>query len=178
MPRFDVRPVTAGNWPDFERLFSARGGPHYCWCTPYRFRDVQGLSSGQKQLRMKRLVAGNTPIGVLAYDGDDPVGWCSIAPRQTYVKLERSRTMPRVTDRETATWIVLCFFVARPYRQQGVAKALLRGAIAYARASHVAVIEAYPWDTAGISATHRGHSSLFEAARFRQDGKRWARSLK
>ncbi|WP_219974698.1 hypothetical protein, partial [Rubrobacter xylanophilus] len=34
-------------------------------------------------------------------------------------------------------------------------------------------IEAYPFDTAGLSSTHRGHSSLFKKAGFRQDGKRW-----
>jgi len=174
MPRIDVRPLSADNWQDFARLFSARGGPHYCWCTLYRFRDAQRMSSGKKQASMKRLVSDETPVGVLAHAGDEPVGWCSIAPRESYVKLARSRTMPRVTDPETVTWTVLCFFVARPYRRQGVTKALLRGAVAYARAERAAVIEAYPFDTAGISATHRGHSSLFEAAGFRRDGKRWA----
>jgi len=54
---------------------------------------------------------------------------------------------------------------------------LLQGAIAHARAAGGQVIEGYPFDTAGVSSTHRGHSSLFKAARFEQDGKRWCRSL-
>lgn len=37
---------------------------------------------------MRRLVSNDTPIGVLAYKDDDPVGWCSIAPPETYAKLE------------------------------------------------------------------------------------------
>jgi hypothetical protein len=37
---------------------------------------------------MRQLVESGTPNGVLAYHGDDPVGWCSIAPRETCVKLE------------------------------------------------------------------------------------------
>ncbi len=32
---------------------------------------------------MRRLVTNATPIGVLAFEGDEPVGWCSIAPRET-----------------------------------------------------------------------------------------------
>jgi len=172
--RFEVRAVTGENWRDFERLFEARGGPHYCWCTPFRFRDATEMTKTEKKAAMRRLVTRATPIGVLAYEGDSPVGWCSIAPRETYVKLERSRTMPRVTPPEIATWTVLCFFVARPHRDKGIARALLEGAVDYARAEGAAVVEGYPFDSAGISATHHGHSSIFKAAGFRRDGRRWA----
>lgn len=129
---------------------------------------------------MHEVVTRGTSIGVLAYDGDEPIGWCSIAPRESYVKLRRSRTMPRVTDPETTTWTVLCFFVPRPRRGTGVTRALLEGAIAYARAQGAAVVEGYPYDTAGISATHRGHSRVFRALGFVQDhgGRRWALALR
>jgi GNAT superfamily N-acetyltransferase len=170
-----VLPVTAAGWDDFARLFEARGSPHYCWCSPYRFADAHEMDGGQKRAAMRRLVDGGTPVGVLAYDrrGGTPIGWCSIAPRESYVKLRRSRTMPRKTDEATPTWTVLCFFVTRPLRGGGVARALLAGAVKYARARGARVIEGYPHDSAGISATHRGHSSLFAAAGFRADGARW-----
>ena len=176
MARVVVRPVTAATWDDFVHLFEARGGPHYCFCAPYRFRDAHALSNAEKKARTRKLVAGAIPIGVLAYVGDEPIGWCAIAPRETYVKLERSRTMPRVTPPATPTWTVLCFFVARAHRGKGVTRSLLRGAVAYARSQGARVIEAYPFDSAGISATHRGHSSVFEGARFRRDpdGARWS----
>jgi GNAT superfamily N-acetyltransferase len=173
MSRIDVRPVSRSNWADFTQLFEGRGCPHFCWCTSYRFSDAAALSAADKKARMRQFVTSGTPIGVLAYDGDEPVGWCSIAPRESYLRLGRSRSMPRVTPPETSTWTVLCFFVARPQRGQGIARALLRGAIAHARAQGAAVIEAYPFDSAGISSTHRGHSSWFAGARFQQDGNRW-----
>jgi GNAT superfamily N-acetyltransferase len=176
--RVTVRPVTGDNWEDFVRLFEARGSPHYCWCTPYRFRNAHQMSDSEKKSGMRRQVGRATPIGVIAYQGDEPVGWCSVAPRESYVKLERSRTMPRVTPPATATWTVLCFFVARAQRGKHVPHALLRGAVAYARAQGARVVEGYPFDTAGISSTHRGHSSVFEAARFRQDGRRWALAVR
>jgi GNAT superfamily N-acetyltransferase len=172
-----VRPVTDETWEDFTGLFAARGSPHYCWCTPHRFRDAHEMSNDEKKRGMHRLVAGGTPIGVLAYRGDQPVGWCSVAPRESYVKLQRSRTMPRVTPTETSTWTVLCFFVPRTDRGQGITHALLRGAIAYARSRGAQVVEGYPFDTAGVTSTHRGHSSVYQAAGFRQDGRRWSLSL-
>lgn len=173
-PALTVRPVTRATWGDFARLFSARGAPHYCWCTAYRFRDVGEMEGADKERAMHGLVTRGTPVGVLAYAGDEPVGWCSVAPRETYVKLERSRTMPRATAAEVSTWAVLCFFVPRARRGSGVALALLRGAVGYARAQGAKVIEGYPHDTAGISATHRGHSSVFAAAGFVRDGTRWS----
>jgi len=131
------------------------------------------MSNAEKKRGMHRLVKNAIPIGVLAYDGEVPVGWCSIAPREAYARLERSRTMPRVTPEETPTWTVLCFFVPRPHRGGGVAHALVGGAIAHARAQGAKVLEGYPFDSAGISSTHRGHSKLFKDAGFRRDGRRW-----
>lgn len=168
-------PVSSENWSDFVALFGARGASHHCWCTIYRFRDAHELSKPQKQRAMRRLVEGGTPIGVLAYAGVAPVGWCSVAPRESYVKLERSRTMPRVSD--DPTWTVLCFFVQRRHRGSGVARALLAGAIEAARQRGARVIEGYPHDTAGISATHRGTSHLFRALGFQRQGTRWSIAL-
>jgi GNAT superfamily N-acetyltransferase len=172
-----VRPVTKDNWEDFVRLFEAKGSPHYCWCTPYRIRAAQDLTNAEKKAHMQKLVGAGTPIGVLAYSGTEPIGWCSIAPRETYLRLERSRTMPRVTPPETPTWTVLCLFVARSHRDKGISHALMAGALAYARKRGAKVVEGYPFDTAGVTSTHRGHSRLFKAARFEPAGKRWSRRL-
>ena len=168
-----INPVTPDRWPDMARLFEARGAPHYCWCMVYRAPDNPRLSNDEKRDRMAGLVSAGTPVGLLAYDGDDPVGWCSVAPRETYLRLERSRAMPRIGD--APTWAVLCFFVRRSHRQAGVGHALLAGAVEYARNQGAQVIEGYPWDTAGVSSRHRGHSALFRAAGFTQEGKRWVK---
>jgi hypothetical protein len=168
--KLTVRPVTPRNWTAMEALFSARGAPHYCWCTPYRFRDAHELDGDGKRARMHELVK-NHPIGVLAFDGKTPVGWCSVAPRETYVKLARSRTMPRVS--EAPTWTVLCFFVPRDRRHTGVTRALLVGAVRYASGKGAVEVEGYPYDTAGISSTHRGRSEVFADSGFQQEGKRW-----
>lgn len=172
-----VRPVTEARFADLARLFEARGGPHFCWCSVYRFAGVRTMSKAEKKSALHGLVRSSTPVGVLAYDGDEPIGWCSIAPRQTYARLARSRTMPRKTPETTPTWVVLCFFVPRPHRKSGVAHALLRGALDYAQEQGAEVVEGYPFDTSAATATHRGHSSMFKAAGFRRQGRRWSIEL-
>src|SRR5688572_25321488 len=92
-----VAPVDADRWQDCEALFAARGSPHYCWCSIYRFDRAHTFSKVEKRSALSRLVQSGTPIGVLAYAGDEPIGWCSAAPRESYLKLARSRTMPRVS---------------------------------------------------------------------------------
>jgi GNAT superfamily N-acetyltransferase len=175
-----VRAVGPGDTGAFEALFSAKGCPGFCWCAAYRFEDASSLGRDAKREAMLRRIAEGVPVGVLAYSRDEPVGWCSIAPRATYAKLARSRTMP-VAD--VQAWTLLCLFVKRAHRGQGVTKALVAGALRYARANGATVVEAYPWDTAGLSpvgpAAHWGHSSVFAAAGFRREGetRRWTKRL-
>lgn len=173
----DVRPVSQAGAAAFEALFSAKGCPGFCWCTPYRFKDAQEMERDEKREAMLGLIDDGTPVGLLAFDGDEPVGWCSVAPRSSYAELARSRTMPTVDE---DAWTILCLFIKRDYRGQGVAHALVAGAVAYAESSGAEVIEAYPWDTAGLSPTgpaaHWGHSTMYEAASFEPDeGRRWVR---
>jgi GNAT superfamily N-acetyltransferase len=173
-----VRPVTRDDWETLVQFFEKKGSPHYCWCTSFRAHGFARMTSAEKKECLADLVRSGTPIGVLAYRGQDPIGWCSVAPRESYARLSRSRTMPRATPSEVPTWTVLCFFVVRPSRGQRVAHALLQGAVDYARAMGAAIIEGYPFDSAGIVTTHRGHSRTFAAAGFRPDGARWYRLLK
>lgn len=175
-PSLTVQPVTSETWPDMVRLFESEGSPHYCWCMPYRHPRSQDLDKPGRKAAMEALVATGTPVGVLAYDGAEPVAWASVAPRETFPKLKRSRVMPDVGDE--GVWTITCMFVRRDWRDRGVTHALLEDAVEYARESGARVVEAYPWDTAGITATHMGHSSIYEAADFVPDeGRRWVRRL-
>lgn len=175
MHEIEVHPVTPERWDDFAALFEGRGGPRYCWCTPYRRPRGPDIGRDAKKALMQGLVQHATPIGVLAYDEGEAVGWCSVAPRETYPRLERSRTMPRVS--EGPTWTVLCFFVRSSHRRAGVTRRLLRGAVEYAGAEGARMVEGYPFDTAGLSSRFYGHSSIFQALGFQQDGRRWWLSL-
>jgi GNAT superfamily N-acetyltransferase len=91
---------------------------------------------------LRHVVESGAVVGLLAYTQGQPVGWCAIAPRQSYPVLERSRILRRVD--EAQVWSVVCFFVAKAFRGKGVTTALLRAAVAYARQQGARIIEGYP----------------------------------
>lgn len=138
-------PATPARWDDLERLFGPRGACGGCWCMHWRLsRREYEAGKGEKNRRMLQalVVAGDRPPGLLAYDGDAPVGWCAVAPREEYPTLERSRILKRVDDRPV--WSVTCFFVARSHRRKGVATALLRAAVEFAAEHGAEAVEGYP----------------------------------
>lgn len=131
-------------WDDFETLFGARGGCGGCWCMSWRLkRSVFEKQKGDaNKLAMKTLVEQNEGVGILAYIDDKPIGWCAIAPREKYLRLQNSRVWKSI-DNEPV-WAITCFFISKPYRRKGISFELVKGAINYCRANHVKIIEGYP----------------------------------
>jgi len=122
---------------------------------------------------LKALVrAGRTP-GLIGYRDKVPVGWISLGPREEYAKLAHSPVMKPVDDRPV--WSVICFVVPSEYRRQGVAEALLAGAIAYARKQGARLIEAYPVDKPSHSSDDSmwfGAKSMYDKAGFSEVARR------
>jgi GNAT superfamily N-acetyltransferase len=92
--------------------------------------------------RLKRLVDSGEVPGLLFYDAGRPVAWCSVAPREAFPVLDRSRILKRVDDRPV--WSIVCFFVARSYRRHGLLPELIAAAKDYARNQGATLLEAYP----------------------------------
>jgi len=125
-------------------LFGERGACGGCWCmymrqTGKQFQQSKG--AGNKRAMKKIVMSGEVP-GILAYMGKEPIGWCSVAPRERFTRLERSRTLKPVDDEPV--WSIVCLFVARAYRAQGVSVALLKAAADYVRKKRGKIIEGYP----------------------------------
>lgn len=110
------------------------------WRLP-RDEFERGKGEGNR-LAFHHVVQHGPPPGVLAFDGETPVGWCAVAPRTTYVALERSRVLKPLDS--LPVWSVSCFFIARPWRSRGVATTLLRAAVDFARARGARAVEGYP----------------------------------
>jgi ribosomal protein S18 acetylase RimI-like enzyme len=116
---------------------------------------------------LKALVDAHHPPGLIGYHGGVPVGWVSLGPREEYLKLRRSPVMKPVDDQPV--WSIICFVVPSAYRGQGVARALLAGAIAYARKSGAKLLEAYPVDRRGRSSDDSmwfGAKRMYDGAGF------------
>lgn len=142
--KLEFHPVTAKRWRDLEKLFGERGACGGCWCMCWRLKRSQfekQKGAGNKKA-LKRIVAAGEVPGLLAYAGREPVGWCSVAPREAFPVLENSRILKRVDDQPV--WSASCFFVARPYRRQGLSVKLLRAAVAYAKKKGARMVEGYP----------------------------------
>jgi len=137
-------PVTRRHWGDLEALFGPRGACGGCWCMwlrRSRAQFAQHKGPGNKRA-LKRLVDTDRVPGLLAYANGQPVGWCSIAPREEFPRLEASRTLARLDDHPV--WSVVCFYVARPWRRRSVTVDLLKAAVAYARKKGATIVEGYP----------------------------------
>ncbi len=171
--KLSIKPLTAANWNDIETLFHAKGCSvaKWCWCVHYRF--AKAAMPTDRKAALKKLAKGEPPPGLIAYRGKEPVGWVSLGPRAAFAKLETSRVMKAVDD--APVWSVICFVVPAAERGQGVARALLDGAIAYARKRRVKMLEAYPVDKPGVSVPMSmwfGAASMFRKAGFEEVARR------
>ena len=165
--RLAFHPVTMANRADFEALFNSPGAPKYCWCMVWRRTSAEAKhhdGPDRKRQMMKRIAAG-VPIGLLAYAQSLPVGWVSIAPRDTY----RNLGGPEAREGEVI-WSIACFYVPRKRRGEGMVRRLIAAAVDHARERGATVVEAYPVDAAAPSYRFMGFVSVFRAAGFADMG--------
>lgn len=125
-----------------------RADASVCWCLTYRLPSAEdrALTGPARGERMRELVGDELPPGVIAYDGDEVVGWAAVHPR-TDTTFARSRTIPHVDD--VAVWSVWCLRVRPGHRGRGISHALLQGAVEFARSHGAPAIEGYPVDNDG-----------------------------
>lgn len=138
---------------------------------PKQFEAQKG--AGNKRA-LKKIVARDRPPGILAFVGDEVIGWCAVAPRDVYPALERSRILQPVD--EQPVWSVSCLFVKKSYRRQGISPALLRAAAKFARSHGARIVEGYPTEPAQDKIADpflwHGIASSFLAAGFKEVARR------
>jgi GNAT superfamily N-acetyltransferase len=175
--------LTAKTWPALEKLFGPNGADAGCWCMFFRLPrpDWRAGLYEPNRVALRELAGSGEPVGLLALDGDDPVGWVAAAPRPVYRRLERSTVAKPVDPAEdlSGVWSVTCFFVHRTARRSGVSDLLLDEAVRFAAARGARVVEGYPVDTGGekksSSELFHGTLSQFLAAGFDLVERRGAR---
>jgi ribosomal protein S18 acetylase RimI-like enzyme len=175
-----ILPLTPARWPDLEAVIEARGCAiaRGCWCMFYRETGKPEALPGKslaesRKARMRARATQGPPPGLIAYAGKQPVGWVTLGPREEFLKLRRSPVMKPVDERPV--WSIVCFVVPPEHRHQGVATALLRGAIAYAQKKGVTLLEAYPVDKAKRGADDwlwHGAMSMYDKAGFAEVARR------
>jgi GNAT superfamily N-acetyltransferase len=144
VPKLEFHPLTPERWEDLEQLFGARGACGGCWCMLWRLSRSQfeRQKGEQNRTALRALVDSGKVPGILTYADGRPAGWCAVARREEFPALERSRVLKRVD--EEPVWSVVCLFVDRVVRRQGVSIGLLRAAIEHVKRSGGKIVEGYP----------------------------------
>lgn len=167
-----VEPVTPKRWDDLERLFGPNGAYSGCWCMWFRQTSAEfsANAGAKKRTQLKELVEKRRVPGLIAYVDGEPAGWVSVAPRREFGRIERSPVVGPIDDRPS--WSIVCLYVAHAHRKKGVSRALVAGAVEYARSKGAEVVEGYPIDltktTRKIPAAelYVGTAELFRKAGF------------
>jgi hypothetical protein len=176
--RYTWHPLTPERWDDLVALFGPNGASCGCWCMSFRLAGAQfraqcaGGGAANREALRALTTAGNVP-GILAYEGDIPVGWCAVGPRSTFPKLDRSSIYRRRDDvdapADTPVWSIVCFYIGRTYRRRGVMAYLVRAAVEYVHERGGGIVEACPRREPGDHAAGTAWAGLlpvFTAAGF------------
>lgn len=165
----EVRP--ASRFEDVATMVGPkRPDAQSCWCLSYRLmssKENQALVGPARGERVRELVAQEPRPGVLAYDGDEVVGWAAVHPRAD-TSFAKNRKIPHVDDLDV--WALWCVRVRPGHRGQGIAHSLVAGAVEFARGHGAPAVEAYPVDNDGrkvdLTMAYVGTRRLFERAGF------------
>ncbi len=180
-----VVPANEAGWQDIAAIVGTRGVGAVCWCQRYKLAPKEAFKHHPPEERAARMRAQThagdpsspTTSGLVAYLDGEPVGWCAVEPRSTYIGLLRVYRTPwqgRIEDKtDPGIWAVTCFMIRAGYRGKGVSRALASATVEHARSRGARAIEAYPMiSQPGEEVTwgeeHVGFSDVFEAAGFRE----------
>jgi GNAT superfamily N-acetyltransferase len=169
--KLTFKPVTAATVGDFEALFSAKGGPNWCWCMAWRATSAElkdAKSPARKQQMLDRIADG-VPVGLVACDKGRPVAWVSVAPKDTF---QPGLGGVKETDK---VWSLTCMFIAKEYRKRGLSALLIEAAAKHAKKHKATILEAYPVDPDSPSYRHMGFVPAFKRAGFEADGREGTR---
>ena len=178
-----IVPANEASWDDLRAIFGSRGYTAYCQCQRFKIGHHEWTDT-PVALRMERLRAEThcgypsapTTSGLVAYLDGEPVGWCAVEPRTAYARLPPRRIAweARGEDKDDDTvWAVTCFATRAGFRRQGIARALARATVDFARKRGARALEAYPMLTEpGQEITwgeaHVGTASIFADAGFQE----------
>jgi GNAT superfamily N-acetyltransferase len=143
--KIQIKEMTPGLWEDLERLFGEKGACGGCWCMWWRIEQGeqwQNVKGPEAKKRLRAMIENGTVRGLIAYDGNEPVGWCTFGRRTDFPRLNRARTLQ--CEDADAISCVPCFYVKNRYRKKGVSIELLKAAVKILAKEGETMVEGYP----------------------------------
>ena len=179
--QLSIIPASQASWADLQAVFGTADYPGMCYCQHYKTRDCHwsSLSGEERHRRLREQTRCDNPrarttSGLVAYLGQEPVGWVAVEPRTAYPRLPKVRTVwsGRQEDKtDDGVWAVTCFVTRKGYRKRGITYALAAATVSFARDQGARALEAYPMITSpGKEITwgelHVGSRQVFADAGF------------
>ena len=149
----DVRIESADRVPmdDIQTVFGTTGYACRCQCQRIRQGDHDWYpkSVGERTMDLhEQLQTEQGGGGIVAYLGDEPIGWCAVDRRPGYRRYGKRSGIPWTGRTENvddeSVWAAVCFVVRKDHRGRGLTYALVRGAVEQARSFGADAIEGYP----------------------------------
>lgn len=161
-----LRPLTPELWWALEAVMpdGARG----CWCLYWQIGAAyRRRPRDANRADFKAIVEAGPPPGLIAFEGETPVGWVRIAPRSVLPQMNKEWRL--ASPDEAAVWSIACLYVRKGYRRRGITAALIQGAVAAAQAAGAPAVEGYPFDReVSPSATGTGVATTYAKLGFEE----------
>lgn len=145
----EVQTLTPERLSDLDDLFGADPSANTCWCMWFVISVKEfhaGGAAANRERFTRQVREASEPLGVIAYDGCTPVGWCAAGPRERFARALRTPTLRGVKPLDDRlTWLVPCFFVHPAHRRSRVTRLMLQHAITLAKDQQALAIEGFPF---------------------------------
>jgi GNAT superfamily N-acetyltransferase len=153
-----VVPANEASWQDLQTVFG-KGDVQRCQCQRFKIGRYEWTPEPweERAARLREETACGDPSapttsGLVAYLGDEPVGWCAVEPRTAYPILATRRSPVPWSGRDEdkaddSVWAITCVATRVGYRHRGVSAALIAAAVPFARDRGARALEGYPMFT-------------------------------
>jgi GNAT superfamily N-acetyltransferase len=148
-----VLPAPEAGWEVVEAVLMTDASTRNCWCQFHVLENREWRETtrdSRRELLGEQVAILDPPRGLVAFAGDEAVGWCGVEPRTRLRHVLASRLVVRNSRYELDdpdVWAVYCILVNPALRRHGIAADLLSRAIEQARDHGARAIEGYPIDT-------------------------------
>ena len=127
-----LNPALSQTFVDYLGALDFHHAPHWstCFCrfyyTDYSLEDWQNRTGEQNAREALEQIQSGQMNGFLAFDQDTCIGWCCADEAGRFIRL-REQMQPLIEGKKVGA--VMCYVIRPEYREQGVARLLLRAAV-------------------------------------------------
>lgn len=138
---YEVKPLSpdlAQTFVDYMGSLDFHHAPHWatCFCRFYYTdcgqQEWQERTGEQNAAEAVDMIREGRMHGYLAFDGEKVIGWCCADDAEKFIRL-KEEMRPVIEGRKVGS--ILCYLIRPEYRNQGVARLMLRKAVEDFRAN-------------------------------------------